>query len=77
MKVRIDKIYHAVASYTAVLTLALFMPLAYAVVATLVVGALKEWYDHEHPPHQAEWSDFWADVVGAVLAAALVWGVAL
>ena len=68
----IDKIYHAFVSFTAVVTFAHAMPLLYAVIITLVVGALKEWYDHEHPPHQAEWNDFWADCAGAALAAVVL-----
>ena len=69
----LDKIYHAVVSYAAVLTFVHLMPLLYAVILTLVVGALKEWYDYTKPlSHTADWNDFWADCVGVGAAAAVV-----
>ena len=73
----LDKIYHAAASYGAVLTFVHAMPLLHAFILTLVAGAIKEWYDHKHPPHQAEWNDFWADGIGALAAVAVVLGFGL
>lgn len=70
----LDKIAHALVSYGAVLTFALLMPLLHAFALTLIAGALKEWYDLTRPEiHTAEWADFYADCVGAGLAAAVVW----
>ena len=68
----LDKIYHAVGCYTTVMTLVQVMPLLEASITTLVLWALKEWYDRNHPPHQAEWNDFWADCVGVGAAVAAV-----
>jgi hypothetical protein len=72
MKIQLDKIAHALACYAAVMTFVLAMPLLYAVIITLVVGAGKEWYDHKHPfTHTADPLDFLADAIG-VAAASLV-----
>lgn len=74
----LDKIAHALVSYGAVLTFALVMPLAWAVLLTLIAGALKEWHDFTNPlTHTAEWTDFYADCVGAGLAAAVLWRASL
>jgi hypothetical protein len=69
----IDKIAHALVSYGAVLTFALVLPLTWAVMLTLIAGALKEWYDFTMPEiHTADWNDFWADCAGAVAAVAVI-----
>lgn len=69
----LDKIAHALVSYGAVLTFALVLPLTWAVMLTLIAGALKEWYDFTKPEiHTAEWADFYADCVGAIAAVAVV-----
>jgi hypothetical protein len=68
-----DKALHFLVCYGAVLTFEKFIPLLYAAGVVLVLGALKEWYDREHPPHQAEWNDFWADCIGIGLAASVVY----
>lgn len=73
MKIELDKIAHALICYGAVLTFALVMPLWIAVAATLVAGAAKEVYDYKTPlTHTADWNDFWADCVGAALAAVVL-----
>lgn len=69
MKIELDKIAHALASYAAVLTFVLVMPVLCALALTVAAGALKEWYDYTHPAnHTADWNDFWADCAGAFLA---------
>lgn len=78
MKPPLDKIAHALACYGAVLTFALVMPLVWAVMITMMVGALKEWHDYVNPlTNTAEWDDFWANCVGAGLAVAVVLGLGL
>lgn len=73
-----DKALHLTVSYALALTLALFLPLLYAVAIVLVIGAGKEWYDYKHPlTNTAEWTDFYADCVGAGLAAAVLWRASL
>ena len=73
-----DKALHFLVCYGAVLTFALVLPLAWAVMFTLVAGALKEWYDYTKPAsHTAEWADFYADCAGAGLATLVVWGAQL
>ena len=45
------------------------MPHVVAVLAVLLIGVLKEWYDYKHPQtHTADWFDFIADVIGVVAA---------
>lgn len=67
-----DKLLHAMGSYALTITLALVFPLPVAALAALTVGALKEVYDHYHPPHSADWLDFAADAAGVALAAAAI-----
>ena len=68
----LDKLLHLTVSYALTVTLALVFPLAYAALAALAVGTLKEVYDHYHPPRSADWLDFAADAAGVALAAAAI-----
>ena len=74
---QLDKKYHVAGCYATVMTLVQVLPLLEASITTLVLWALKEWYDYEHPPHKAEWLDFAADAIGVGLAVAVVLGLGL
>ena len=68
-----DKLRHIVYSFALVVAGAFFMPLGWAALIVVVIGALKEWYwDGRLKRGVPEWGDFVADLIGVVLACLLL-----
>jgi len=68
-----DKLHHIVYSFALVVAGAVFMPVGWAALIAVVIGALKEWYwDGIMRRGMPEWADFVADLIGVALACIVV-----
>ncbi len=68
-----DKLRHIVYSFALVVAGTFFMPLGWAALIVVVIGALKEWYwDGQMKRGVPEWGDFLADLIGVALACLLL-----
>ena len=68
----IDKVYHFAVSYALVLTAHLVMPLAFAALLALVIGVLKEVYDHVDYG-RFDMQDIIADAAGVTVGALIIY----
>jgi len=69
-----DKLDHIVYSFALTVVGAFLIPIGWAALLAVAIGALKEWYwDGLLRRGTPEWADFVADLIGIACACAIVW----
>ena len=72
-KVPVDKFMHFVTG--AILAFVAYFVIGYwALLLVAIVAGAKEWYDYKHPNHTADFYDWVATVLGAIVTLGVIYG---